>query len=131
MTTCVPVKPKLNVFNYVDSSEQQLHFRLNIRSPITSPTIISLKPHYSNEIESDTISKGDEASGHEIHKRSPLVVPEDPFLVGGFLKKLYLPKVVKAAQLYPKVHPFVSKKLKPGCCTGCLKKFCPKFLPLG
>ena len=95
-----------------------------------------------------------------------MVVPEDPFLVGGFLKKLYLPKVVKAAQLYPKVHPFVSKKLKtvtgpfifiycssgatiggylvggkltlglanlvaPVVVPGVIKKFCPKFLPLG
>ena len=51
--------------------------------------MVSSKPHLSDEIEVDTITEGvnGNAMVHEIRKRSPLLIPEDPFLVGGILKK--------------------------------------------
>ena len=59
--------------------------------------MVSSKPYLSDEIEVDSINGN--AMVHEIRKRSPLLIPEDPFLVGGlilgFLKKVWLPKAVK------------------------------------
>ena len=156
-----PVLKESAQASYVDSSEQQLHFRLNIRSPITSPTIISVRPHYSYEIAGHAIGQGVDASGHEIRKRSPLVVPEDPFLVGGFLKKLSLPKAAKVAPIALPKKPYKIYKALTGpllygaCAVGSIqggiasvvspltlviapkvvKKFlvkvCPKLIPFG
>merc|ERR1712038_518871 len=70
-----------------DSSQPQLLRKFHKKSSITShgalspPTTASPRPYYSNKIKSDTISP------HKIRKRSPLVIPEDPLFVGGFLKK--------------------------------------------
>merc|ERR1712038_873658 len=100
-----------------DSSQPQLLRRFHKKSSITShgalspPTMASPRPYYSNKIKSDTISQGDNASGHDIRKRSPSVVPEDPFLVGGFLKKVSLPKAVKVAPIaLPKKNKKLGKK---------------------
>ena len=105
-----------------DSLKQQLLHKFHKKSPITSrgvlapPTMASSRPYYSNEIQSDTIRKGVNALGHNVGKRSPLVVPEDPFLVGGFLKKLSLPKLAKVAPIalpvtpFKPVNPFIAKK---------------------
>ena len=148
-----------------DSLKQQLLHKFHKKSPITSrgvlapPTMASSRPYYSNEIQSDTIRKGVNILGHNVGKRSPLVIPEDPFLVGGFLKKLSLPKAVKKApialpkKLYKKYKtltgPFwygvcaygsisggvtvtgVNPVVVPPVVKKFLVKVCPKFFAIG
>ena len=60
-------------------------------------------------------------SGHEIRKRAPVQIPEDPFLVGGFLKKVSLPKAAKVVKRTPKILPLPVGDLrlsKKGCISG-------------
>ena len=96
-----------------DSSKQQILHKFHKKSPITSrgvlapPTMASSRPYYSNEIQSDTISQGVNALGHNVGKRSPLVIPEDPFLVGG-------PKAVKKAPIALPKKPYKIYKALTG-----------------
>merc|ERR1712227_88808 len=137
-----------------DSLKQQLLHKFHKKYPITSrgvlapPTMASSRPYYSNEIQSDTIRKGVNILGHNVGKRSPLVIPEDPFLVGGTkaVKKapIALPKkpykIYKAltGPLFSGVCAFSSISVgaaapNPGplAAKKVLVKVCPKLFPIG
>ena len=96
------------------SSQHQLLNRFHKKYPITSHRALSLPPtmgfsrtFHSTKIKSDVISQGDNASGHDILKRSPSVTPEDPFLVGGT-------KAVKSAPVTLPLIKYKKWKAKPG-----------------
>ena len=129
------------------SSQHQLLNRFHKKYPITSHGALSLHPtmgfsrtFHSTKIKSDVISQGDNASGHDILKRSPLV-PEDPFLVGG-TKSVKSSPVALPLIKYKKWKAKTGPLIKNGCNSllffGTLglttfvgPKFCKPLLPLG
>ena len=112
-----------------------------------SPTIVSSRPHYSNEIEGDTFSQRIKEQGHEIVKRSPIpgiktikTLPLIPaFPISPLLKPITGPLLCGSSIEGAKFGAKLGTKFTLGLGAPfsvptvplVAKKFCLKLLPKG
>ena len=146
-----------SVPSYYDGSQPQLSNGLSSWWPTkplnapSPPTIVSSRPHYSSEIEDDTLSQRVTEQGHKIFKRSPKIPPFDPITKSLLAKKVIKTPLATIPLAYKGWKAATGPLLFGACNFGALsggkiagkftkgigkfgaavKKLCPLVIPLG